>query len=71
MAKSKKVSAAVSAYKRARKEHAPGEGGRFKAMEKVAEAKGAKNPGALASWIGRKKWGAKKMSNWAAAGRKR
>jgi hypothetical protein len=40
-------------------------------VEKSADASGAKNPGAVAAAIGRKKYGAKKMSKMAAAGRKK
>jgi len=48
-----------------------GSGKRFKALKGKLAKKGAKSPGALAAWIGRKKYGAKKMSNLSAAGRKR
>ncbi len=34
-----------------------GEGGRFAALESKLEKRGAKSPGALAAWIGRKKYG--------------
>lgn len=48
----------------------PGEGGRFAAMKaKLAKRPGVENPGALASFIGRKKYGAKKMASMAAKGR--
>ncbi len=43
----------------------PGGGGRFAKM--VASGKSP----ALAAWIGRKKYGKKKMGKWSAAGRKR
>jgi hypothetical protein len=42
-----------------------------KALEKVAKAKGAKDPGALAAHIGRKKYGKSRFQSMAAAGRKR
>ena len=49
-----------------------GSGERFAALKgKLAHRKGVTNPGALAGWIGRKKWGAAKMSSLAAAGRRR
>jgi hypothetical protein len=49
-----------------------GSGGRFKALKgELARRKGVKNPGALAASIGRKKYGAKKMAQMSAAGRKR
>lgn len=46
-----------------------GTGARFAALKKKLAAKGAKNPGALAGYIGRKKYGAKKMAKMAAKGR--
>lgn len=49
----------------------PGGGGRFKKMKRKMAARGAKNPGALAAYIGRQKYGAKRMAKMAAAGRKR
>lgn len=48
-----------------------GGGGRFAAVESAAKASGAKNPAAVAAVAGRAKYGAKKMSRLAAAGRKR
>lgn len=48
-----------------------GSGGRFKSLKKKLAKKGARNPGALAAWIGRKKVGKARMSKMAAAGRKR
>jgi hypothetical protein len=47
----------------------PGGGGRFKKLVKELSAKGAKNPGALAASIGRKKYGAKKFQEMAAKGK--
>lgn len=45
----------------------PGGGGRFEQMkEKLAGRKGVDNPGALAAYIGRKKYGAAKMEQMAA-----
>lgn len=47
-----------------------GQGGRFAALEKSLSSKpGVTNPGALAASIGRKKYGAKKMSAMAKAGK--
>ncbi len=46
-----------------------GEGGRFAALEQKLAKKGAKSPGALAAWIGRKKLGKAKFQKLAAAGR--
>ena len=48
-----------------------GSGARFKALKKAVAKKGIKNPAALAASIGRKKYGAAKMAQMAAAGRKR
>lgn len=46
-----------------------GSGARFKALKGQLAAKGATNPGALAAYIGRKKYGAKKFQKLAAKGR--
>ncbi len=48
-----------------------GSGGRFAAVEASAKASGARNPGAVAAAIGRKKYGQKKMTAMSVAGRKR
>ena len=48
-----------------------GGGGRFKALERNLEKKGAKDPGALAAWIGRQKYGEERFNKLSAAGRKR
>jgi len=48
-----------------------GSGERFKQLTNKLAAKGAENPKALAAYIGRKKYGAKKMAKMAAAGRKK
>ena len=48
-----------------------GQGGRFAALKnKLATEPGVTNPGGLAAYIGRKKYGAKKMANMSAAGQK-
>lgn len=49
---------------------AVGSGERFAKMTKSLAAKGAKDPKALAAYIGRKKYGAQKMQKMAAAGRR-
>lgn len=50
----------------------PGGGGRFKALEgKLSHRPGVTNPGALAAYIGRRKYGDKRMAHMASAGRKR
>jgi len=46
-----------------------GTGARFAKLEKKLSAKGAANPGALAGYIGRKKFGAKKMAKLSAHGK--
>lgn len=48
-----------------------GGGGRFAALKSKLAKRGASNPAALAAYIGRKKYGAKKMAKMSAAGRKR
>lgn len=47
-----------------------GSGARFKSLTKKLAAKGVTNPPALAAWIGRKKYGAKKMAGMSAAAHK-
>ena len=49
----------------------PGGGGRFAKLKGELAAKGAKNPGALAAAIGRKRYGKKKMAAWSAKGREK
>lgn len=46
-----------------------GTGERFAALKGKLKSKGATNPGALAAWIGRKKFGAKKMGQLSAHGK--
>ena len=48
-----------------------GSGKRFAALEKSIAAGGAKDPGAVAASIGRKKFGAKKMGKLSGKGRKK
>lgn len=48
-----------------------GAGTRFKALTEALKKKGARSPKALASWIGRKKIGTKKMTTLAVAAKKR
>lgn len=48
-----------------------GTGKRFKALQKKLKKKGVKNTGALAAYIGRKKYGKKKFQKLAAKGRKK
>jgi len=51
-----------------------GQGGRFKRLTRQLRGRKGKkkvhDPGALAGWIGRRKYGAKRMAKWSAAGRK-
>lgn len=63
--KSARRKAAMALYEKAKKKDKPGEGGRFKALSKVVGSP------ALAAWIGRKKYGAKKMAKMASKGRKK
>ena len=48
-----------------------GSGAKFKALTTKLKKRGAKNPKALAAFIGRKKYGKKKMTAMAKKGRKR
>ena len=63
--------AAAEAHKKVMKRTKPGTGKRFASMVKVLKAKGAKNPKALAAWIGRKKYGKKRFQSMAAKARKK
>jgi hypothetical protein len=47
-----------------------GSGARFHKLQSALAAKGAKNAPALAAYIGRKKFGAKKFSKLSAKGKK-
>lgn len=48
-----------------------GTGKRFAALKKKLAAKGAKTPGALAAFIGRKKFGKKRFAKLSVKGRKK
>ncbi len=48
-----------------------GSGARFKSLKGKLAKKGARTPGALAAWIGRKKYGNKRMAKLSARGRRR
>ena len=48
-----------------------GSGERFRKLKSKLAARGATTPGALAAWIGRKKYGKKKMAKLSAEGRKK
>lgn len=76
MARGKKASLKVrrrtrKAAAKATKTAKLGSGKRFAAVEAAAKAGGARDPGAVAAIAGRKKYGAKKMTKLAVAGRKR
>lgn len=47
-----------------------GSGKRFSKLEETLRKQGAKNPAALSAWIGRKKYGAKKMNELSQKGKK-
>lgn len=49
----------------------PGGGGSFAKLKKELAKKGASSPGGLAAYIGRQKYGKKKMASWAAKGKER
>lgn len=57
-------------YEKAKKKPL-GEGSRFKAVEASAKAGGARDPGAVAAVVGRKKHGKKKMAKLSAGGKKK
>ena len=69
--KTSKATAAEKAYERVKKTSKPGEGKRFEALSEALEAKGAKNPKALTSWIGRRKYGKERFQAMAATGRRK
>lgn len=46
-------------------------GVRFKRLTRRLRARGARSPKALASWIGRRKYGKKRFQSMAARGRRR
>jgi hypothetical protein len=48
-----------------------GSGARFKKLKGKLSKRGASNPGALAAYIGRKKYGKKKFAKLSAKGRKK
>ena len=63
--------AARKAQKVVQKTATLGSGKRFKAVERAAKAGGARNPGAVAAAVGRKKFGPKKFAKLSATGRRR
>lgn len=71
MAKKRPVKRAANRYEQVRKSSPPGEGSRFEALTETLRARGAKNPRALAAYIGRKRYGKRRFQQMAAAGRRR
>lgn len=61
----------ISKHKNIIKKAKLGSGTRFKALTKKLAKKGTTNPKALAAYIGRKKFGAKRFAQLSAQGRKR
>lgn len=61
----------MSEYKRRTKGTKLGSGKRFAVMTDILKKRGAKNPKALAAWIGRKKLGKAKFQKLASAGRRK
>jgi hypothetical protein len=59
------------AYEQVRKTSKPGEGKRFAALARAAEAGGAEDPNAVAATIGRRKYDKKRFQEMAAAGRRK
>lgn len=56
----------------AKKSMRPGGGGRFARLKgRLSKRKGVRTPGALAAWIGRRKYGKKRFQKMAAKGRRR
>jgi len=48
-----------------------GSGKRFAELKRKLSARGVKNPGGLAAWIGRRKYGKKKFAKLSLAGKRR
>jgi hypothetical protein len=71
MAKRAAYRKALASYRRVKATSRPGEGRRFAALTKALAARGARNPRALAAWIGRQKYGRRRFAQMAAAGRRR
>ena len=73
MAKRRKLAVSTKAsraHARVMAKTKPGTGKRFKSLTKQLKRKGAKNPEALAAWIGRKKYG-KRMTSMAITGKRK
>lgn len=63
--------AARKAYEQAVKTSKPGEGKRFAALKTAAAASGARDPGAVASAAGRRRYGKSAFQKMAATGRRK
>jgi hypothetical protein len=61
-------SRAEATYEKTKKKSRPGSGKRFGALARALSSKGADNPRALAAYIGRKKYGKKKMAKFSGEG---
>ena len=61
--------AAMKKQGRLKKKPKLGSGARFKKLKGELAAKGASDPGALAAWIGRKKYGKGRFQKLAAKGK--
>ncbi len=48
-----------------------GSGRRFRSLERQLARRGARDPAALAAWIGRRKYGKRRFQSMATAGRRR
>jgi len=58
--------------RRKRKKAKLGTGARFRALKKkLGRRKGIRTPGALAAWIGRRKYGKRRFQKMAARGRRK
>lgn len=69
----KKKNTKMSNYEKVKKKSKPGNGKRFKALTSklMSEGKSKSSATAIAASIGRKKYGTKKMTNWAKKSKKR
>jgi len=66
-----RATASSEDHARVMKKNKAGTGKRFASMTKQLAKKSARSPKALSAWIGRKKYGTKKMTKMAVAGKRR
>ncbi|MEW6606043.1 MAG: hypothetical protein AB1414_01145 [bacterium] len=67
-----KATALAEAHRKVMRRTKVGTGKRFASLKaKLKKKKGVRTPGALAAWIGRRKYGSKKFQKMAVRGRKR